>query len=228
MESFDEKPMNCERAEELLFDVEREGAMDSAEKAAVLAHLANCPRCAALQESWQAAKEELRELGDETSLARAPERVEMRLRQEFRKRHQGVLTRRSAMVAAWALAAAAVLVGAVSLRNWQQARHKKSDGTMTASDTSRPGNTSAASQQNGDEVPADSSSSEDAEFTPLPGTVLDDSEEGAVLRVRMQRSSLVALGLPVNEQRASDWIQVDLLVGNDGLPQGVRLAAEEN
>jgi len=46
--------------------------------------------------------------------------------------------------------------------------------------------------------------------------------------VRMQRSSLGALGLPVNEQRASDWIQVDLLVGNDGLPEAVRLAQEAN
>jgi len=27
----------------------------------------------------------------------------------------------------------------------------------------------------------------------------------------------------VNEERASEWIQVDLLVGTDGLPQAVRL-----
>ena len=27
---------------------------------------------------------------------------------------------------------------------------------------------------------------------------------------------------------AGDWIQVDLLVGNDGLPQAVRLAQEED
>jgi hypothetical protein len=42
--------------------------------------------------------------------------------------------------------------------------------------------------------------------------------------VRMQRGALSALGFPVNEDRAGEWIQVDLLVGNDGLPQGVRLA----
>lgn len=46
--------------------------------------------------------------------------------------------------------------------------------------------------------------------------------------MRMQRGSLGALGLPVNEQRAGDWIQVDVLVGNDGLPEAVRLAQEEN
>jgi len=44
----------------------------------------------------------------------------------------------------------------------------------------------------------------------------------------MQRGSLGALGLPVNEESAGEWIQVDLLVGNDGLPQAVRLAEEEN
>jgi hypothetical protein len=40
----------------------------------------------------------------------------------------------------------------------------------------------------------------------------------------MQRGALSALGFSVNEDRAAEWIQVDLLVGNDGLPQGVRLA----
>ena len=63
--------------------------------------------------------------------------------------------------------------------------------------------------------PADDS----GEFTPLPGTTLDETDEAAVLRVRMQRGALGALGLPVNEERAGEWIQVDLLVGNDGLPK---------
>ena len=63
---------------------------------------------------------------------------------------------------------------------------------------------------------------------PLPGTTLDETDEAAILRVRMQRGSLGALGLPVNEERAGEWIQVDLLVGNDGLPQAVRLAQEED
>jgi len=39
----------------------------------------------------------------------------------------------------------------------------------------------------------------------------------------MQRASLGALGLSVNEDGASDWISVDLLVADDGTPQGVRL-----
>jgi len=61
------------------------------------------------------------------------------------------------------------------------------------------------------------------DFTFLPGALPADTDDAAIVRVRMQRSTLGALGLPVNEERAGEWIQVDLLVGNDGLPQAVRL-----
>ena len=56
--------------------------------------------------------------------------------------------------------------------------------------------------------------------SPIKVLVVDDS---AIVRVGMQRGALSALGLPVNEERVSDWIQVDLLVGEDGLPKAVRL-----
>lgn len=228
MQSFDARPMSCEQVEAIVFDLDRDGTVGAEERAAAVAHLANCPQCAALQESWQAAREELRALGGETMEARAPERVEMRLRQEFRARHQGLLTRRTAAVAAWALATAAVFIGAVSIWNRQHARNGKGQVVATiTSSASLPGNNNVDAGQGAGEQ-SDAGATDDAEFTPLPGTTLDDSEEGAILRVRMQRASLVALGLPVNEQRAADWIQVDLLVGNDGLPQGVRLAQEEN
>ena len=65
--------------------------------------------------------------------------------------------------------------------------------------------------------------SESSDFTLLPGILPADTDDAAILRVRMQRGTLGALGLPVNEDRANEWIQVDLLVGNDGLPEAVRL-----
>ena len=64
----------------------------------------------------------------------------------------------------------------------------------------------------------------DAEdFTLLPGSMAQEAGDGSVVRVRMQRGALGDLGLPVNEERANEWIQVDLLVGQDGQPQAVRL-----
>src|SRR5580704_9711970 len=221
--------MNCEQVEAIVLDLDRDGAADSLERAAALAHLSHCPRCAALQESWEAAREELRLLGEETLEARAPARVEMRLRQEFRTRHRTMVVRRGAVVAAWVLAAAAVLVGAVSSWNWQQARHRevanqKLGGQDVMTGSGPAGQSQASSNSSGGLSTADDS----GDFTPLPGTTLDETEEAAILHVRMQRSSLGALGLPVNEERAGEWIQVDLLVGNDGLPEAVRLAQEEN
>ena len=60
-------------------------------------------------------------------------------------------------------------------------------------------------------------------FTLLPGSLPQEVDDSAIVRVGMQRGALSALGLPVDEERVSDWIQVDLLVGPDGLPKAVRL-----
>jgi hypothetical protein len=227
--------MNCEQVEAIVLDLDRDGAMDSLERAAALAHLSHCPRCAALQESWEAAREELRLLGEETLEARAPARVEMRLRQEFRTRHRTVVVRRGAVAAAWALAAAAVLMGAVGSWNWELRRHREAANQKLAAQNAMIAIEGAGlNQASSNSSDAVSTPDDSGDFTPLqgttplPGTALDEAEEAAILHVRMQRSSLGALGLPVNEERAGEWIQVDLLVGSDGLPQAVRLDEEEN
>jgi hypothetical protein len=229
LESFGKNAMNCEQVEAIVLDLGRDAGADSLESAAALAHLSHCPRCAALQESWDAAREELRALGEETLEARTPARVEMRLRQEFRARHRSMAVRHGAVVAAWALAGAAILLGAISTWNWQHARRAEAEKQNIAAQNALATTEAAGQNQGASNLAAGLSAADDSgEFTPLPGTTLDETEEAAILRVRMQRGSLGALGLPVNEQRASEWIQVDLLVGNDGLPQGVRMAEEEN
>jgi len=222
--------MNCEQLEAIVLDIEREYGLDSDEKAAALAHLSKCPHCTALQESWHAAKEELRALGEETVEASAPARVEMRLRQEFRTRHRTLVARHRAVVAAWALAAAAVLIGIVSWWDWQQSRRPDvASRQVTIPAAPMASNPAPGQNQEMDPLsPGMVSADELSDFTPLPGAMPDDSEQSEILRVRMQRASLGALGLPVNEQSAADWIQVDLLVGSDGLPQAVRLAQEED
>jgi hypothetical protein len=64
------------------------------------------------------------------------------------------------------------------------------------------------------------------EFTELPGSMPSQSNDGTVLQVRMQRGALARCGLPVEQERpdrASEFVDVDFLVGEDGQPQGVRL-----
>jgi hypothetical protein len=229
LERFGKNAMNCEQAEALVLDLDYDGAADSLERAAAIAHLSHCPRCAALQESWQAAREELRLLSEETLEARAPARVEMRLRQEFRTRHRTMVARRTAVIASWALAAAAILVGAITSWNWLQARRLDPAKQKMSAPNILAASAAPMQSESADNLSAALSTGDNSgDFTPLPGTTLDETEDASIFHVRMQRGSLGALGLPVNEARAGEWIQVDLLVGNDGLPQAVRLAQEEN
>jgi len=222
--------MNCEEFEAIGLGIERDATADAAERAAAREHASTCPRCASLQDSWLAAKLELSALSEATRAAEIPERVEMRLRQEFRTRHRTMPGRRAAVIAAWALATAAVLVGAMSWRNWEKTRREaatKHEIALPNKPTQAAlGGTEAFGQNQADDnVSATLTNGDDGgEFTLLPGSVAADTEDAAIWRVQMQRGALSALGFPVNEDRAGEWIQVDLLVGSDGLPEGVRLA----
>jgi hypothetical protein len=219
--------MTCEEFEAIGLHVDRDASLSEAERAAAREHLNSCPRCAALQDSWLAARMELRTLAFATSAEQSPSRVEMRLRQEFRTQHHTVKARRTAVIAAWALATAAVVVGAVSWINWRSNQHPGVAGNPMAISGSDGTNQLTPNQDpaaNSEMLLADN---ELSDFTLLPGALLSDTDDTAVMRVRMQRGALGSLGLPVNEEGANEWIQVDLLVGNDGLPQAVRLPQED-
>lgn len=223
--------MTCEEFETMGLDAGRDASLSEAQRAAVVEHAASCSRCAALQESWQAARLALRSLAEETASAKAPARVEMRLRQEFRTQHHTFKSHRRALVAAWALATAAVLVGTISWIEWRSNHH---DGTLNHSNVSQatgngPANANhgvsnqKSTEQNSLNSPTLVADNELNGFTLLPGVLPIDTDDAAILRVRLQRGALGVLGLPVNEDRAAEWIQVDLLVGSDGMPQAVRL-----
>jgi len=234
--------MNCEEFEAVGLGAERDASLSEVARVAAREHAGTCSRCAALQDSWQAAGVELRAFAEDTAMAQAPARVEMRLRQEFRTRHVTLKVRRAAVVAAWALATAAVLLGAVSWRNWRLNRREETTNQVKivpAAGNSAESNSAAAPKA---ETPAEipnvtaqrtspgatantetlMADNELSGFTFLPGATAD-TDDAAILRVRLQRGALGALGLPVNEERAGEWIQVDLLVGDDGSPQAVRL-----
>ena len=213
--------MTCDEFEAVGLDAERDASLTDAQRAAAAAHAASCSRCAALRDSWEATRLELRSLV-ETTAVDTPARVEMRLRQQFRRRYHAPRVGRTAIATAWALAAAAVLVGAVSWVNWRSNQHRVANNI-----SSNSGAGSANQQSPGQNTSTDAqilvADNELGDFTLLPGVLPADTDDAAILRVRMQRGALGTLGLPVNQDRAGEWIQVDLLIGNDGLPQGVRL-----
>ena len=243
--------MKCEEFEAIGLDAERDTSLSEIERVAAREHASTCSRCAGLQDSWQRARGELRGFAEATVAAQTPSRVEMRLRQEFRTQHRTLKTRRTAVITAWALAAAAVLVAGISWQSWRNSQTRNlsvhvtappkvnpaagsssgagNNSQTTGSQASGPQTSGAPTQAKNQNSGADRNAetlvaqTDAGDFTLLPGALPTDTDDAAILRVRMQRGSLGALGLPVNEERASEWIQVDLLVGDDGLPQAVRL-----
>jgi hypothetical protein len=65
--------------------------------------------------------------------------------------------------------------------------------------------------------------SDSGAFTRLPASMPSAYENQEILQVRMQRGALGRFGLPVAQDRAAEWVQVDFLIGEDGVPQAVRL-----
>jgi hypothetical protein len=226
-------PMNCEEFEIVGLDLEREGSFNEDERWRALQHVRLCAKCAALQSSWAAARMELMLLGAETRDLAVPSRVATRVLQQFRLKHQSRRDRRTIKVAMWALAAAAVIVftmGVWSLHQWRLRSMAKTlpPSSLQGGASATPSNLAASADgaaTDSSETLSASNISRNAEgdFTQLPGATFSSADDGTIVRLGMQRASLAGLGLPVDEEAAGDWIQVDILVADDGSPQAVRL-----
>ena len=75
-------------------------------------------------------------------------------------------------------------------------------------------NRDAAVVENPDPTAGFISLTQAADFMPL--------ESGQIVKVDMPRAALLAIGLPVNAQRAGESIKAELLVGQDGIARAIR------
>jgi hypothetical protein len=225
--------MNCEEFEILGLDSQRDGSISDDGRQRALQHARVCGRCAALGASWAAAQAELAALAESSRMLRVPARAETRVLQQFRLKHQPRQERRFLQLATWGLAAAALMVCTFGVWDWHKWREGSLGGKTSASpaaaldavsshSTGSPVNDAQSFSDDSEMLMAGNESNSN-EFTQLPGSSLQEVEDGAIVRVGMERASLAAFGLPVNEDQASDWIQVDVLVGNDGSAQAIRL-----
>lgn len=61
------------------------------------------------------------------------------------------------------------------------------------------------------------------EFMRIPdASMLTPMESGHVVRVRVPRSAMLEFGLPINENRASELVKADVVLGEDGLARAIR------
>lgn len=208
--------MNCQEFANLAADLGT--AESSPETIAAREHIRSCAACAAFYESVQGLRVELRDLGLATSEATTPSRVEMRLRQEFRTRHKTEKNHGRAVVAGWLMAAATLVLVASSLFFWRHPNQVVTNEQPSAKPET------AALVASGPELGGTLIAENDGnEFALIPGALPGLQDETSVVRVQMQRGSLSALGLTVNEEHASDIVEVDLLLGSDGQPQAYSL-----
>jgi hypothetical protein len=217
--------MTCEEFQLATLDAAAQGE-EKALQLVAREHALRCPNCAAFDRNWQELRGELREIGAQEQGVQAPSRVEMRVRQEFRTKHKTMKARRSAVVTAWGLAAAAILLLAIGWINWRHEKNASLADRLAGSQQSiaagmtKSAKVNPAGPELGEVLVAANSSEE---FTLLPGSMPGFLGDATVVHVQMQRGALGALGLTVNEEHAGDWIDVDLLLGDDGQPQAVRL-----
>lgn len=209
--------MSCEEFERFGLDLDRPDAPPE-EAALASEHARHCPDCSALLASWREVKADLRLLGESTIRESAPTRVEMRLKQELRTRRESRVPARTFAIASWALPAAAVLAVALGWMHWRSGVASTADDQ--AVQVAAVAEDSSAISDDEVLLAADYDSTA---FTQLPDSMPSASSDQSVLQVRLQRGALMQYGVTVEPEQASEWVDVDFLVGEDGQPVAVRL-----
>lgn len=189
-------------------------------------HLRDCTACAALWERQHSLTAGLRTVARECSHLEAPARVEARLTAAFRS-HAGFApgprtlhpSHVWAPVAAWATAAAALVALAMFLvgEHRPQLAHRSAPASGEW----------AVAQASPDFGMSGDSSDGNGDFIPLPNAVgLTPNEEVNLVRVEVPRSAMIGLGFVVSEERASEPVEAEVVLGPDGLARAVRFLDE--
>ncbi len=132
----------------------------------------------------------------------APGRIEERLKWEFRRqnRHRKLVT--------WVPALSVAAAAGIALLLWIRTEAPKPAPATVAVHAVAP----AVEEENDG-------------FYPLPeAEALPAVETAMVVRVQLPVSSLQLMGVPLDEERADTSVQAEILLGQDGLARGVRLA----
>jgi len=183
-------------------------------KGAAADHLQSCPACAARMSRQSELAAGLRSMADGYRHVGAPSRVQARLRGAFRA-GAGIPVRPAwRPTFAWMAACAAVFALAFVLVRGghpvtpQVSLNRGSEAVMSVS--------------------AEETPSEYDGFIPLPNAAhLGDTEDVNVVRVEVPRSAMIALGLEVSPERASELVAADVMLGPDGLARAVRFLDSE-
>src|SRR5260370_22455084 len=109
-------------------------------------------------------------------MVQAPARVEVGLREGFRTRFVPWKARRAAVAAAWALAAAAVLAGTVSWRNWRKSGPEETANHLKSPPTAAKPPAINANAETSHETPVQSAAAVGNSYAAESGKLMADNE----------------------------------------------------
>ncbi len=219
--------MTCLQFEEIVHGLVRLEILDVAARDRAFDHAAQCAGCAALLVDVQTLTEISDADGESALMEETPKRVELALVASFRQQHhqQRVWKHSFQWAVAAALAAGLALAAWGTYPKWAPEFSKLRGSSMNSA-------VSGGSQNGTQILPADSQITDAANgadplanFVPVPGVdnTLDSDDPGMVVHVALTRASLGELGYPVDKAHATEIVQADVLVGEDGWPRAVRL-----
>jgi anti-sigma factor RsiW len=224
--------MKCAEFERVVHDLARQGQLDPAAETIARAHAESCPSCACrLAEAEKLAKM-LRAVSAESRRLEAPPQLETLLLDFYRRvtaaRRNAPARKRfgwrpgfgwagAVALAAVALLAFALLSRVPGRRTSSPAVRVSAATPAAVAETARAG-ASVQSQAQSSQADTDSG------FVPVPyASGFGPGESAVIVRVQLPRTSLAELGYPVDETQGNAMVQADLVVGEDGWPQAVRI-----
>jgi hypothetical protein len=192
-------------------------------------HLAACSACAGEWEPQKTLAAGLHSLLEDWRQTEAPERVAAGLTAAFRV-HSGSQVRRPVRhswfppIFAWASAATAmVAIALVLMHGW----HPVSARPDRFAAPHRPVQNMPVVASVADGDSDDESSVLDGGFVRLPNAArLEPNEAYDFVTVAFPGSYMIALGLPLSEERASDTVLAKVALGADGTARALRLVAD--
>jgi hypothetical protein len=183
-------------------------------------HVRECPACAALLNRQRTLASGLGRLAADWRSVEAPARVESRLTAAFLGQTglavPGPAARWWVPVVTWATAAAAMVALAMFLVRDRQPvvpAHRAPSNRVQLAAVEPPADL---------ETLGDSSDADD-DFIPMPNAArIEPNEDLNLVRVEVPRSAMIALGYAVSEDRASEPVEAEVVLGADGLARAVR------
>jgi hypothetical protein len=216
--------MNCQE----FWDQLPQGGLDITEAQA--GHLAECAACHTQWRPYRAVTAGLRSLAEEWRKTEAPPRVEAGLMAAFRMQSgsqvRRALERSWTPVLAWVSAAAAtVAIAALLIHGYQPP--PANPGTVAA-----PRHTAQPVVQMASSAAPDTDSDDDAAvlgegFVRLPNAPrIEPDEDFNVVRVEVPGSAMIAMGVSMSEDRATENVVADVALASDGTARAVRLVSD--